>query len=173
MKPKSFPVLLMTAALSGSLFGEETAAPATEKSPAAETASNAPAYDFGDHSSQTLTAKAWEALQAKNHAAVDAFTGKCIEIYEADALKMQASLTEPAPSGKEHDYWALNDVGTCYFIRAQSKEERGDTAGAIADYKAVSEKFAYAQVWDTKGWFWRPADAASAKVKSLEFDALD
>ena len=132
----------------------------------------APALDFGDFSSQVLTTKAWEASKAGTHAAVDGYTGKCIETYEAKALEMQASLTEAAPAATAKEYWALNDVGTCYFIRAQSKEARGDKKGALEDYKKLVDKLSFAQCWDTQGWFWKPADAAKTKVKSLEFDAL-
>jgi hypothetical protein len=132
----------------------------------------APVLDFGDFSSQVLTSKAWDALGTSNHTAVDAYVAKCIELYTDKAKEMQASLTEAAGTEKAKEYWALNDVGTCHFIRAQSKEARGDTKAALEDYKAVTEKYSFAQCWDTKGWYWKPAEAAKAKVKSLEFDAL-
>lgn len=156
-------------------FAEEPAPkvePAPREEPATKQAETPPALDFGDHSSQVLTTKAWEASKAGTHAAVDGYTGKCIETYEAKALEMQAGLTEAAPAEKANEYWALNDVGTCYFIRAQSKEARGDTKGALEDYKKLVEKLSFAQCWDVQGWFWKPADAAKTKVKSLEFDAL-
>lgn len=127
--------------------------------------------DFGDFSSATLASKSWAAAAAKDHAKVDGYTGKCIEMYEAEALKMQQQLTEPAPADTANKFWALNDVGTCYFIRAQSREARGDLKGAIADYKVIVEKLAYAQCWDVQGWFWKPAEAAKGKLKELEFDA--
>jgi hypothetical protein len=147
-------------------------APAEETQPEPKPEPATPALDYGDFSSQVLTTKAWDALAASNHTAVDAYVAKCLELYADKAAGMQATLTEAAPSDKAKDYWALNDVGTCHFIRAQSKEARGDTTAAIADYKAITEKYAFAQCWDTKGWFWKPADAAKAKIKSLEFDAL-
>lgn len=76
------------------------------------------------------------------------------------------------PADKASEYWALNDVGARYYIRAQSKEARGDKEGAIADYKTLVEKLAFAQCWDTNGWFWKPAGASKDKLKSLEFDVL-
>lgn len=129
--------------------------------------------DFGDFSSATLTGKAWAAAGAKKHAEVDGYTGKCIEMYEAEAIRMQKQLTEPAAAERAHDYWALNDVGICYFIRAQSREARGNLKGAIADYKALLKKFPFAQCWDVQGWFWKPAETAKSKLKELEFDAID
>ena len=54
------------------------------------TFSMATAQDFGDHSSATLTGKAWEALNAGNHKMVMAYTNKCVEMYLAKAKEMQA-----------------------------------------------------------------------------------
>jgi len=127
--------------------------------------------DFGDYSSQTLTTKAWAALAAKNHDAVAGYTGKCIEMFEKQAIEMQAKLTAPAPAESANEYWALNDVSTCYLVRAQSKEAQGDTSGSLSDYQTIVDKLSYGQCWDVKGWFWKPADAAKVKIKELAFDA--
>jgi tetratricopeptide (TPR) repeat protein len=78
------------------------------------------AYDFGDYTSQTLTTKAWEALAKSDTKGVELFTKKCIELYEKDAKEQQASLTEFPPKDKTFNYWALNDVATCYFILGES-----------------------------------------------------
>lgn len=169
-------ILALTGLLSLPTFAEET--PKTTETPRKGEAPKAPetapaaALDFGDFGSATLTTKAWEALNAGKHDAVDGYTSKCVELYATKADEMQAGLTEAPSTDKAHDYWALNDVGTCYFIRAQSKEARGDAKGAIAYYKTLTEKYAFAQCWDTKGWFWKPAEAAKSKLKSLEFDSL-
>lgn len=135
-----------------------------------------PKLDFGDHRSSTLTGKAWAAHAAKNPATVKAYVAKVRELYEAKALEQQASLTAPVPTDdkdKVFSYWALNDVGTALFVLGQSLEQSGDKAGALDAYKALVEKFSFAQCWDSKGWFWRPAEAARARVKALEFDAAD
>ncbi len=132
----------------------------------------APAYDFGNFSSETLTGKAWAAMDAKDYVAVKVYTEKCREMYRAEAEKMQQELTAPAGKDQAFDYWALNDVGTSSFLLGQALEKQGDTKGAIEAYKYVVEKTPFAQCWDTKGWFWRPSDAASARLKALEFDAM-
>ncbi|MBE7159385.1 MAG: beta-glucanase precursor, partial [Rhodospirillales bacterium] len=69
--------------------------------------------------------------------------------------------------------WALNDVGTCYFIKGQALESQGKKKDAVAAFKYLSDNLAFAQCWDPKGWFWKPADAARDKTKKLEFDALN
>ena len=141
-----------------------------EDKPAAP-AAEAAKVDFGDFSSQTLAKKAWEALAAKKYDDVKAYVGKCRELYEAKAIEMQKSLKEPAASGKEHDFWALNDVGTCCFILAKALDTQGQAKEALAAYKTVADQFAFAQCWDPQGWFWKPAEAAKDRLKELEFDA--
>jgi hypothetical protein len=96
-------------------------------------------------------------------------------MFETKAVEMQAGIKEPIDTkDKEKVFanWALNDVGTCYFILGQALEKSGDKKGALEAYKTVSEKFPDAQCWDPKGWFWKPADAAKGKLKALEFDAV-
>jgi len=128
------------------------------------------AQDFGDHSSATLTRKAWEALSANQDDLVLAYTGKCRELYLADAKKQQASLTAFAPAEKAHDFWALNDVGTCLFIEGQLREKQQKVQDAIAAYRPLAEELRFSQCWDPKGWFWKPAEAAAGRLKELAFD---
>lgn len=139
-------------------------------------AQDAPKLDFGDNGSATLTTKAWAAHAAKNVAEVKGYVARVRELYEADAIKQQASLTAPVPTSdkeKVFSYWALNDVGTSLFILGQTLEQSGDKAGALAAYKTLVDKLSFAQCWDAKGWFWRPGEAARARVKALEFDAAE
>ena len=129
--------------------------------------------DFGDFSSSALTTKAWGALEAKNYDDAIAYTGKCIDMYKAKAVEMQKAL--PAPTtDKDQTFaqWALNDVGTAYFIQAKALEAQGKQKDALESYKFLANNLAYAQCWDTKGWFWKPADAAKERLKALEFDSL-
>ncbi len=139
----------------------------------AEDAPPAPAAakpDFGDFTSQTLATKSWGALEAKKYDDLKAYVAKCRELYEAKAVEMQKSLTEPAAKEKANEYWALNDVGTCCFILAKSLDAQGKKVEAIAAYKEVADKFSFAQCWDPKGWFWKPAEAAKDRLKELEFE---
>ncbi len=128
----SLAVLAFASLSSVSLFAEgpapsaapaDSAAPSDAASPAAGTA------DFGDFKSSTLTSKAWAALQANNLDLVKAYTQKCISSFEKQALDMQKGITAPVDtSDKEKVFanWALNDVGTCYFILGSALEKSGD-----------------------------------------------
>ena len=130
--------------------------------------------DFGDHSSAVITGKAWEALNAKNYADAAAYAKKCVEIYEKQAVEMQKELKEPVTGEREavSKKWALNDVGTCLFIMGQALEKQEKGAEALAAYKQLVEKVPFAQCWDPKGWFWKPAEGAKARIKALDFDSL-
>ena len=124
--------------------------------------------DYGDHTSVTLQVKAWEALGEGKYANAVKFTEKCAELYEEEARKMQASLSAKPSSDVVNEYWALNDVGTCYFIRGEALMKLRREAEAIAAFKVVRDELHYSQAWDPKGWHWAPADAAYPKIEMLE-----
>ena len=130
--------------------------------------------DFGDHSSATITTKAWDALNAKSYDNAVAYAKKCVEMYEKQAVEMQKGLKEPVTGEKDAvaKMWALNDVGTCLFIMGQALEKQEKSVDALATYKQLVEKVPFAQCWDSKGWFWKPAEGAKGRIKALEFDTL-
>ena len=128
-------------------------------------------YDFGDYTSQTLTTKAWEVLGKGDHKGVELYAKKCLELYEADAKKQQASLTDVAPKEKAFDYWALNDVATCYFIYGQSLMAQKRYREAKAAFDRVVNDFSFAQCWDPKGWFWKVAMAARGQLNKILAEA--
>jgi hypothetical protein len=127
--------------------------------------------DFGDFRSSTLTTKAWGAMGAGKLDSALAFTGKCKELYMEKALEQQASLDGFASDDDAPMLWALNDVGTCLFIEGRVYEQQKKRKEALAAYEQLKTKLGYAQCWDPQGWFWKPAEAASKKIKELEFDA--
>lgn len=126
--------------------------------------------DFGDYSSSTITVKAWQALEANNLEEVKAYVNKNLEMYEAKAVEMQASLTEyPWESNEKiFEYWALNDIGTSLFILGEAYLKAGETDKAKQSYQRLIDDFYYAQCWDVGGWFWKPAEAAQNKLSELE-----
>ena len=117
--------------------------------------------DFGDYKSSTLTSKGWDALKQGRLAAAQAYADKCIELYGERAREMQVSLRDFPSSGLEWEYWALNDVGTCLFIKGQALAKMGKEAEANRAFQDILGSYSYAQCWDTSGqWFWKLADAA-------------
>lgn len=116
--------------------------------------------DYGDYRSETLTTKAWNAFNAKRYEAVEMYVGKCLELYAAPARQMQDSMDDFAPRGQEFDYWALNDVATCLFIRGKSLLRRGRRKEAMEAFQEIVDHYYYAQCWNPNGWFWKVAEAA-------------
>ena len=100
---------------------------------------------------------------------------KCIDLFETTATEQQAKLTSAPPDGAVSDdqkkaiyaNWALNDVGTSYWIKGQALEKLGRVNDAKEAYKGA-QKFPYARTWDPKGWFWQPAKAASERLMKLQ-----
>jgi len=127
------------------------------------------AYDYGDSRSVTLVGKAWKALADKDVDGVLAYTNKCIELYGAKAKEMQVALKDYVQGSKDEisAYWALNDVATALFIQAEALREAGKTDEAKAVYQKLVDEFTYGQCWDNGGWFWKPAEAAKAKLAMI------
>ena len=120
-------------------------------------------YKFGDHTSSTLTVKAWQAFGAEEYEDAIVYARKCVELYQEPAREMQAGLEDYVTGTNDEvfSYWALNDVATSLFIQAKSliALERTDEARAVI--QELVDNFTFGQCWDPSGgWFWRPAEAA-------------
>ena len=124
--------------------------------------------------SEALTTAAWNALEKQPAVAMEN-AQKCIDLFETTATEQQAKLTSAPPDGAVSDdqkkaiyaNWALNDVGTSYWIKGQALEKLGRVNDAKEAYKGA-QKFPYARTWDPKGWFWQPAKAASERLMKLQ-----
>ncbi len=120
--------------------------------------------DYGDFSSQTLVAKAWKASASKNYPELLAYTRRCVELYGEQGKRMNAELTGFEPEITAAEKWALNDVGTCLFIMANAYVDLEMYPEATHAYRTLADDYRFAQCWDPKGWFWRPADGAARKA---------
>lgn len=127
--------------------------------------------EFGDYKSSTLTGKAWDSLKQGRVMAAEAYANKCIELYSDQAVEQQLSLKAYPSEGLEWDYWALNDVGTCMFIKGQALAKLGKQAESDRAFQDVLGRYGYAQCWDSSGgWFWKISDAARKLLyKNKEF----
>lgn len=124
-------------------------------------------YDFGDYTSMTLTVNAWGCLDKKDYVGIEIYTRKCIELYEEEAIKQQTSMTDYLPKEQAFNPWALNDVGTCYFILGEALLAQGRYKEAKEAYSKIIDKFSFAQCWDPRGWFWKPAVGARGKINKI------
>ncbi len=128
------------------------------------------AYEFGDYSSSTLSTKAWEALKKEDLDAVMAYTNKNIELYSKQAKQMQQNLQAYVQGDDKQIFsqWALNDIATSYFIQGEALRKAGKLDEAKAAFKKIIDEYSYGQTWDTRGWFWKPAEAAKEKIAMIE-----
>jgi tetratricopeptide (TPR) repeat protein len=102
--------------------------------------------------------------------AILAYTNKCIELYAEQAKKMQDNLSD-FPEGEKDQifsYWALNDVATALFIQGEAFRKAGMNDEAKQAYHRIVDEFKYGQCWDTKGWFWKPSEAAAEKLAMID-----
>lgn len=147
-------------------------APSATASPAAPAAAVLP--PTGPDASVTLTTAAWNAFNDKNYDQAIASAQKCINLYQKQALDMQATAktTPPTTDDQKKEQWALNDVGTCYYIVGQSNEKSGKKKEAVDAYKYLVDNLPGTLCWDPKGWFWSPAKVAQTSLKGLQLDTL-
>jgi tetratricopeptide (TPR) repeat protein len=123
-----------------------------------------------------LANAAWAAWANGNYEQAIQKSSKCIDEFGAQAYAQQAELAAdaapPAPTGEVPEPMKkvllgrglLNDVGACLFVKARAAEKVGKIDEAHSGYEKLST-LTYARVYDPAGFFWSPAEAASARLK--------
>jgi len=171
------------AAVSAAKMASETQpAPVPVPAPVAQGVSQAPVavaaapavtikapINFGDFRSSTLVTKAWTALAQNDIESVLAYTNKCIELYAGKAGQMQTGLKDYVTGTNDaiFKYWALNDVATSYYIQGEAYRTASMKDEAKEAYNKLVKDYSFGQTWDTKGWFWKPAEAAKEKLAMM------
>ena len=111
--------------------------------------------------SYELISKAWDAYNEKDYIRAIALANQCVKDYTVIAREQQTGLREIPVSEMANDYWALNDVGTCLYIKGKALDSLGRKAESDKAFQDILGRFPYAQCWDNSGgWFWKIADAA-------------
>ena len=135
---------------------------------------NTPAAAASAVSSSSLVTKAWQAHGSGDVEATFKYTNQCIELYSAEALRQQASIKAiPANKDEIQAVSVLNDVATAYFIQAESYMRQGKNEEAKKLFKTIMEKFAFAQAWDQRGWYWKIAQASEQSVKKIDTGSIE
>jgi len=124
-------------------------------------------FDFGNYTSSALVQKAWASLAVNDLEAVKSYVNEINALYARKAKEMQMTLFDYVSGSNDQifKYWALNDVGTAEFILGKAYHIAGKDREAAQAFQAVINDYYFAQCWDPRGWFWKPASAAK--------DALD
>jgi len=115
-----------------------------------------------------VTAKAWSALGRKDWNGAIAHADRAIRTWGTQAKQTNSRLRGYAPAKDAKKYSNLNEVGTCLMLKGDALRQKGDVKGAIATYELLLRDYQYAQVWDPKGWFWKPAESARKNLVSLK-----
>ena len=108
--------------------------------------------DYGDGSSSALTTRAWEKFALGTPSGYDdaiELTDACIYLYAGIADTQQAAISGDYFNSREPDAgttdddtvfsnWALNDVGTCWFIRGLAQYQKGQVTKARASFNNIT-----------------------------------
>ncbi len=117
--------------------------------------------------SEELVRLSWEASSRRDLERLDELVNQCVAAYGAQAKEEQAGLAGFPERGREAEYRALNDVGTCLFIKAEAVMNSGRTKEAIKQFKEIIAEYPCAQAWDPRGWFWSVTEKSQASIDVL------
>jgi len=136
------------------------------------------------HAEEPCLQAAWKAYNASDYSAAIRAADKCIDNFHLKAERDQAALAlkkEPdPPTGAVSDAdkqkifsrGVLNDTAAAYFVKGRSAEALAKKKGnnyremARAAYEQA-KNLKYARVWDPKGFFWSPSEAAADRLADL------
>lgn len=119
-------------------------------------------------SSEELTIRAWEALAAKDYKEAISYADRCIELYQEEANRQQASLKDFPVRGKEEQFRALNDVATSLFIKGEALRAQRRWNEAKEVFNKIIDNYSFAQCWDPRGWFWKVAEESKIKLEKID-----
>ena len=119
-----------------------------------------------------MQVNAWEALNEERYEDALVVTEECTELFGDVAREKHATMSGPVVASNELDYWmeygVLTDVAACHFVRAEALMKLDRSEEALADYRVLTEELQYSQLWDPRGWFWKPADAAEERISEID-----
>lgn len=124
-------------------------------------------YCFGQDTGPYVKS-GWDELGKKNFSRVYEITGKCIAEFGEEADKIAGTLSNFPPKGKENIYKVMNNVATCYFIKGEALMREGKNDEAKKVFKAIIDKYPYAQAFDPRGWFWSLREKSEITLKKFK-----
>ena len=113
------------------------------------------------------TAKVWEAMGRKNWDAAITQATRVVRIWGPQARRTNDQLKGYAPAKDAQKYGNLNEVGASLLLKGDALSRKGDKVAAKVAYQTLLDQYTYSQVWDPKGWFWKPAEEARKKLVLL------
>ncbi len=126
-----------------------------------------PQNTFAETSPEDLLRLLWEASAKKDMSKLDELFTVCKERYGELARQQQSVLKGFPPRAETSKYQALNDMGTCLFIKAEALMNTGKKEEAIIQFQEIMDDFSWSQAWDPRGWYWSVAEKAQASINRL------
>lgn len=123
-------------------------------------------YDYEDYKSETLVVKAWQALENNDYKGAELYANKCIKLYEKDAIKTEENIKIKNVS-QDDKQWALNDVGTAYFILGEIYLKQGDNSKAKEMYK-LATRYDFSKCFDPQGFYWKIKEVSEDKLNTID-----
>lgn len=108
-----------------------------------------------------MLVKAWKANADKDYPALFAYAQECVRRHGDEAKSMNDALGGFAPSDEAGEHWALNDVGTALFLMGHAYADLHMHREAAQTFARLANDYPWAQCWDPRGWYWRPAAGAA------------
>ena len=120
-----------------------------------------------DGASNVLRNHAHDLFEGKDFVSTIIYADKCIRSYGESALMQQKELTKyPEPKHIQR-YWALNDVGTCYYLAGLANAALGDRQKATERFNYIKENLPYASMWDSKGGYIPLTSLVDQSIKDM------
>ena len=127
---------------------------------------------------EQLIYAAWEEYKDENFDLAITAGDECVGKFGETATSMETNLVgKPLPpTGKVlpavresiFQNGVLNDVATCYWVKGQAWESKGDTASARKAYDSTV-LLPHARTFDPKGdLFWSPAEEATNRLSAIK-----
>ncbi len=118
-----------------------------------------------------MQVSAWDALGGERYEEVLEITDECTGEFGDIARETDSSMSGYADAKNEMAYWVeygvLTDVAACYFIRGEALMKLDRPDEALVAYTVLVEELQYSQLWDPRGWFWKPAEAAGERIAEI------
>ncbi|MCF7895240.1 MAG: hypothetical protein K9L69_03815 [Candidatus Omnitrophica bacterium] len=125
-----------------------------------------PSLCYGQDSGE-LVNKGWSALGKRDFEKVREVTDDCIQKYQEKAKEQASRLNSFPAKGEEDQYKTMNDVATCYFIKAESYMREDKKEKAVEVFQEVVQFYPYAQSFDPRGWYWSIKEKAQKSINKL------
>jgi len=120
--------------------------------------------------SEEMQVQAWKIFDKGNYDLAIKQAKALIKLWEPDAIGLEkykesnGTFISYKPGQRDqlqsiHNYWALNDVAAAYFILGKIADQQHRYDDACQAFGTILTKFPLAQLWSTRGWFWRPLDS--------------